>query len=240
MSKDLEREYKALVNSEVPDLWARIEAGLEDKKMTADSQMKTVRGKKVNVKMWAGLAAACVCVAMIVPAMARMMPTGSSGSYNNSAPQNDTPQAAESYEKAEGIAEVAADDASAAGENGMGSSVITSDNAGAAMDSNADTVHVASGGLEEAAAVEQEPYRFRVTVEILDIDASMDSNVLYTAKVITSENPVVQADSEITFISSAVGAVLEKSQTYDIVLYEEHSEDSDQDKKYLLANDAAE
>lgn len=31
MSKDLEKEYKALVDSEAPDLWARIGAGLEEK-----------------------------------------------------------------------------------------------------------------------------------------------------------------------------------------------------------------
>lgn len=31
MSKDLEKEYRALVNSKAPDLWARIEAGLEEK-----------------------------------------------------------------------------------------------------------------------------------------------------------------------------------------------------------------
>ena len=31
MSKDLEKEYRALVNSEAPDLWARIEVGLEEK-----------------------------------------------------------------------------------------------------------------------------------------------------------------------------------------------------------------
>lgn len=31
MSRDLEREYRAFVDSEVPDLWARIESGLEEK-----------------------------------------------------------------------------------------------------------------------------------------------------------------------------------------------------------------
>ena len=40
MSRDLEREYRGLVNSEVPDLWTRIEAGLEEKN-TAPGEAKT-------------------------------------------------------------------------------------------------------------------------------------------------------------------------------------------------------
>lgn len=32
MSKDLEKEYRALMDSEAPDLWARIESGLQEKK----------------------------------------------------------------------------------------------------------------------------------------------------------------------------------------------------------------
>ena len=86
MSKDLEREYRALVNSEAPDLWARIEAGLEEKKaadlysVSIDRNQERNQKKRVDFKMWAGLAAACACVALIVPAMARMMIMGGSGS----------------------------------------------------------------------------------------------------------------------------------------------------------------
>ena len=56
MSKDLEKEYKALMDSEAPNLWARIEAGLEEKEKPA--------GRKwYRIKLWAGLAAACACAA---------------------------------------------------------------------------------------------------------------------------------------------------------------------------------
>lgn len=200
MSKNLEREYRALVNSEVPDLWARIEAGLEDKKTTpeesaseekeTDFQTENVRSKKVNFKMWAGLAAACVCVALIVPAMARTLTmVGEGNSYSNSAPQQ-----LDSHEKAE---------------NG-----------------------------------EQKFPFFRATVEILDIDIRTNGKVLYTAKVIASENADLQVDSEIKIISPVVeteGAVtLEEAQTYDLMLCEEQSDDSGEEKAFLLVNETVE
>lgn len=115
MSRDLEREYRALVNSEAPDLWARIEAGLEDKKMAPetagtaasdlhitdfsmpDAQREQPRIRKANFRVWAGIAAACACVALVVPAMLRAgMSKG--GSYSNSAPNfaaDTAPQSAE-------------------------------------------------------------------------------------------------------------------------------------------------
>lgn len=238
MSKDLEREYRAFVNSEVPDLWARIEAGLEDKKtvaeaaetdlhitdfQAADSQMEIRRGKRVHFKAWGGLAAACVCMLLIIPAMTRAVEMAGGGSFSNSPPNytaqdNSAPQAAEeSCEKAEDARQESAYEAvnnAAAEENGMGSSVITSD--------------------DTAAGEEQESYSFHATVEILDTDVHMDSGILYTAKVIVSENPDIQVDSEIKIVSTAVEAALENSQTYDLILCEEHSDDSGLERAYIL------
>lgn len=237
MSKDLEREYRVFVNSEVPDLWARIEAGLEDKRMSpekaetdlhitdfpaTDSRKENVCGKKANLKVWAGLAAACACVVLIVPAMAGMMMGGDGVSYSNS--QSDAPQAAETYEKAENTGleeafeEAAADNDAAADEIGMSG--------------GADAANVDSGALEE------EPYIFRVTVEILDTDVSVDGGILYAAKVITSENPDMEADSEIRIFSSEV--VLEESKCYDLMLSGGHSGDSGEENRYWLINDAVE
>ena len=261
MSKNLEREYRALVNSEVPDLWARIEAGLEDKKAApekadtdlhitdfpvTDSQLENIRDKKVNFKVWAGLAAACVCAALVLPAMTRSLTMSGGTGSNNSAPQ----MAEEPYEKTEGViqeeAAAAYEDidnvAAGAAENGMNNSVTISDHTNTVADSNIDTVNVASGGLEEAA--EEESVIFRATVEIYNMDDHMDSGILYTAKVIRSENPNLQVDSEIRILSSAVTAegmmALENSETYDLTLCEEHSDDSGQEKTYLLVNDTVE
>lgn len=97
---------------------------------------------------------------------------------------------------------------------------------------------------EKAENGEQEFSFFRATVEILDIDIRTNGKVLYTAKVIASENADLQVDSEIKIISPVVetgGAVtLEEAQTYDLMLCEEQSDDSGEEKAFLLVNETVE
>ncbi len=76
MKRDFEREFKELKLSEVPDLWNRIEAGLSDKKIVSsvsDAAAISVNrysfGKRAVWRKWGTLAAACVCVALIIPAI---------------------------------------------------------------------------------------------------------------------------------------------------------------------------
>lgn len=76
MKRDFEREFKELKISEVPDLWNRIEAGLSDKKIVSpvsDAAAISVNrynfGKRAVWRKWGTLAAACVCVALIIPAI---------------------------------------------------------------------------------------------------------------------------------------------------------------------------
>ena len=78
MSKKLESEYKNLVLDDVPDLWSRIEAGLEPKQNiqlnesvnhsnnTGKDSNKIVSFKK-RYKAWGTVAAACACVAIALP-----------------------------------------------------------------------------------------------------------------------------------------------------------------------------
>ena len=61
MNKDLEKEYKELMTEDVPDLWGRIEAGLEPKKPTA----KQVNFWRKNY-VWGTAIAACICIAISV------------------------------------------------------------------------------------------------------------------------------------------------------------------------------
>ena len=63
MSKNLEKEYKELMKEEMPDLWGRIEAGLEPKQTGIK---KRNLWKKYGP--W-GMAAACLCLAVMVPFM---------------------------------------------------------------------------------------------------------------------------------------------------------------------------
>ena len=62
MSKDLEKEYKELMSADAPDLWEKIEAGLEPKQ--SNVKMKS-RIKSTHI--WGMVAAACLCLVISVP-----------------------------------------------------------------------------------------------------------------------------------------------------------------------------
>lgn len=110
MSKDFEKAYRELAESEIPDLWDRIEAGLESKttpEMTKEGRAETegeaieeekeetihetiqevspktdVKEKRYGKRKWArfakysGIAAAAVCVAVIIPAAVFLFRSG--------------------------------------------------------------------------------------------------------------------------------------------------------------------
>lgn len=73
MSKDFEKEYIELAQSEIPDLWDRIEAGLTEKTTPSNKPFDETTGETksrthIFLKRYAGLAAAILCVALILPA----------------------------------------------------------------------------------------------------------------------------------------------------------------------------
>lgn len=108
MSKDFEKEYIKLAESEIPDLWNRIEAGLTEKS-THTAEFAPEQGNKIThniewIRRYAGLAAAVLCIALIVPAWMLFHPTaGKSSSADTSAPE-----AAEAEMAAEMTEEMAA------------------------------------------------------------------------------------------------------------------------------------
>ena len=78
MKKDFEKAYKELANTEVPDLWDRIEAGLSEK--SAPAETKAEKNKKtapvnkktkiaVFMRKYSALAAAIVCAIILIPTM---------------------------------------------------------------------------------------------------------------------------------------------------------------------------
>ncbi len=157
---------------------------------------------------------------------------GSDNTASDYMAQNAVPQAGEASGAAESVRMEAAaceQDGSAA-ENGMDKSAVTSDDAAAD-----------NSGMAEAAAETSELYSFRAAVEILDADESPDSGIVYTARVITTDDPKLQADSEIRILSplapSADAAVLENGQTYELMLSGPHSEDPGQEVTYLLVSE---
>lgn len=78
MSKQLEKEYRSLMKEDAPDLWGRIEAGLEPKTQPVH---KTGFWKKYRT--WGTVAAACVCLMIAVPVMQRLTYKGESNAYDS-------------------------------------------------------------------------------------------------------------------------------------------------------------
>lgn len=94
MNKDFEKEYIKLAQNEIPDLWARIEAGLMERSApenTIDIPEKKSKTKKngvVFLKRYAGLAAAILCAVLIVPASVYIRQSeGKSSSAVTAAPE---------------------------------------------------------------------------------------------------------------------------------------------------------
>ena len=78
MKKDFEKAYKELAETEVPDLWDRIEADLSEK--SAPAETKAEKNKKtapvnkktkiaVLMRKYSALAAAIVCAIILIPTM---------------------------------------------------------------------------------------------------------------------------------------------------------------------------
>ncbi len=255
MSKDLEKEYKALMDSEVPDLWARIESGLDEKPVC--SYQKNIDRKKQSIKMWAGLVAACVCIVLSIPVMIRHLLVGGTKSYTTKPNDNIinmecAPMAAEYIaEEAAGDISPAAltddsnnvvDDTNAAltsGNTEDGLNTVTSDDA--TMESNVIVSNEASNYYDTSVVeetTEQEGNSFTVTVQILDIDVRRNNGIVYTANVIASEYPVVQPSTEIKIFSAALAAEgvisLEKAETYELTLSDDMLDSKNDVPIYML------
>lgn len=219
MSKDLEKEYRALVNCEAPDLWARIEAGLDDKGSSGIA-CETRKKNVFPIKVWATVAAACVCVGVIIPVMKTHL-GGMKGIQNDTAaPQEYAADNADGYAPEEHLM---ADMNQAAPRDESGSG------AGVSMDSAAEDAVVTAeaaydkGGMAEN-AMEAVPEIFSAKVEIVDVNVAAESGILYTARVVESEDSELQDKSTISIVASVPENEedrLEKGSIYDLRLREE-------------------
>lgn len=70
MSKNLEMEYKKQIQNNVPDLWDRIEVGLEEKPARQRKRGSTARRKNFYF-IGGGILAAGICVAVALPVFTR-------------------------------------------------------------------------------------------------------------------------------------------------------------------------
>ena len=97
MNRDFEKEYRKYSADDTPDLWDRIEAGIDG--AGTEQKEKTVRiGEQRNreFRKYSGWVAAAVCALLVIPAVLR------SGTFKTAAPQEAAPAdqmaaAAETY-----------------------------------------------------------------------------------------------------------------------------------------------
>lgn len=83
MVRDFEHEFIEFKQNEIPDLWNRIEAGLSEKKVTASvPEKENTSFKKINWRRWGTLAAACLCAAIIIPAISMINRKNDGPSYS--------------------------------------------------------------------------------------------------------------------------------------------------------------
>lgn len=77
MNKNLEKEYKELMEENVPDLWARIEAGLESGPESQPAGKKLIPWRKYSA--WGMAAAACLCLIIMIPFLLPQITGGNLG-----------------------------------------------------------------------------------------------------------------------------------------------------------------
>ncbi|MDE7322829.1 MAG: hypothetical protein K2N73_08845 [Lachnospiraceae bacterium] len=222
MSKDLEKEYRALVSCEVPDLWARIEAGLDDKD---GSVCKTCNKNIFPIKVWATVAAACVCVGLIIPVMKAHMGgmKEMEGSRSDTAAPEYAANNVDGYEAEEHFMvenqAAARDDA----DSGAGYSV---DSIAEDAVITAEAAYDKSGMAENAAEVV--PDVFWAKVKIVGVDVRTDSGIVYRASVAESENPALREGTEIKITVSMAEDEeegFEVGNIYELTVQEENTEE---------------
>ncbi len=110
MSKVFEDEYKQLAQDDFPDLWDRIEAGLSEKTVESAPAPKI---KTVSFRKYAGLIAACLCAAVVIPAAVNIGKSNKSmedTAYNSATTEAAGDMAAPASEEAAPVSEEAAAD----------------------------------------------------------------------------------------------------------------------------------
>ncbi|MBD5533071.1 MAG: hypothetical protein HDQ98_12915 [Lachnospiraceae bacterium] len=157
MSRDLKHEYEAMLDQEIPDLWSRIEPRLADKKGTQNEEPKgkSIRKRRIRrstIAVWGSLAAACVCLAIILPAWRGNVKNADETNLTASAGNADT-TAADMAPAAQEMqqSEAQSDNGMM---NGMGSEAANNDSA-VEYDGFADDTDVAEGS--ESPKEEAEP-----------------------------------------------------------------------------------
>lgn len=182
MSKNFEQAYKELAQKEAPDLWDRIEAGLTEKSAPKKPDVNRKRSSeiiRILTGRYAGIAAAVLCVAVILPAAVLLRRSGDK-SFSGGAATEEIKEAQETEEAWE-IEETAED--TAAPEEAEPASQQESTAAGAADAGSADAGLVDTGAGKGTAENVQADLADARVESVSDAEADMaDSGALSAAE----------------------------------------------------------
>ena len=193
--KNFENEYTEMMQEEMPDLWGRIEAGLTEKQpqtVTDITKEKMPAKKSVSRRFlkYSGLAAACLCMAIILPMLVYTHAAKSASEEVNSAAEyteGKTKEVGVLAGKEEKVADNLPKEA-------------------APLTAEAETA-IPDGTVFKA-----------VTVRILKVE-SMNYQTRYTAEVAADEEGILQEQETLQFLSiDSTAAVLETGKIYTIGL----------------------
>lgn len=115
MNKSFEEEYKSMAQSELPDLWNRIEAGLSEKNTVSVpfviNENEEIKENKKSVlilfRRYQTVAAAFLCLIILVPAFLVMYQVGGGGKNSSEAARDAAPPMAMYAAEEEAFSEVA-------------------------------------------------------------------------------------------------------------------------------------
>lgn len=190
MERDFELEYRELKQNETPDLWNRIEAGLSEKKIAAvplENESKSidierfVMKKQTPWKRWGLLAAACLCVVIIFPAVMIGL-TDSYKSNNSSSGSTDSAASAELMESStstDAAAAEAFDTASAETAEEEGKAEASEEAAAGAAEPESSDGQILEGAIVQILQVDEtgEETIYQAVVLETDTDAVLESGM---------------------------------------------------------------
>lgn len=266
MSKSFEKEYKELAQSKLPDLWDRIEAGLSEKKPVSvpitineeainnETAIKKADSNKVNdnettnkvlvfFRRYQTVAAALLCVIILVPAFVLMRQVGGGIGFSNSEEAKDAAPAEMIYAAAEEApaAEAPAEEAVVAGaaEETAEEEIVAEDFAEEIVAAEENAVAEAPAAEKAMADSEQserseakesaDVMLCRVTVEVIekqeDSSPDISDGTLYLCAVIyNDESNDLEIGDEITvLVPQHLTEELLPGESYEVALTESDS-----------------
>ena len=223
MERDFELEYRELKQNETPDLWNRIEAGLSEKKIAAvpsENESKSidiehfVMKKQTTWKRWGLLAAACLCVVIIIPAVmagligsSKSTSSGSADTAAGAADMNTSSSAAASAELSEAFDTAPAEAAAEEGKAEPEYTESTTDDAGSSMAGGSETAAMEDTEASEEEAAEAAAPEISdgqilegAVVQILQADETGEETVFQAVVLEAETDAVMESGMQIELI----------------------------------------